>query len=55
MSVALIAIIYPMYGLEITVSQNMTVSFYFVIASLARSYLLRRVFSYVDRTFPTTK
>lgn len=55
LSVAVVAIVYPLYGLKITVAQNMSVSIWFVFASLVRSYVLRRVFSYVDRVRPSSK
>lgn len=55
LSVAVVAIVYPLYGLQITTAQNMQVSLYFVAASFARGYVLRRVFSFVDRSYPTQK
>lgn len=38
-------IVYPMLGLDVSVKQNLTITGVFFIASIIRSYLLRRVFT----------
>ncbi len=44
---ALIAqmIVFPLYDIEVTVSQNLQIGLIFTAVSIARSYFLRRVFN----------
>ena len=37
-------LIFPMFGLHVTLEQNLQMGAVFTIVSLARSYLLRRIF-----------
>jgi hypothetical protein len=37
-------IVFPMFGLEVSLSENLAIGALFTIASIARSYVLRRVF-----------
>ena len=43
------AAIFPLFGLSATLRQNMAMGAVFTIVSLARSYLLRRVFNNLRR------
>lgn len=43
---ALNLIVLPLYGFDITVAQSMQVTVIFMIASILRSYSLRRVFEW---------
>lgn len=38
--------LFPFFGWEITISQNLELSVYFTIISLVRSYLLRRFYNW---------
>ncbi|AZQ67637.1 hypothetical protein EF888_11140 [Silicimonas algicola] len=38
-------LLFPVVGLQVTVAQNLTISGAFTAVSLARSYVLRRVFA----------
>ena len=37
--------IFPMFGIETTVRQNMTIGLWFTAISIVRSYVLRRLFN----------
>ena len=37
-------IVFPLFGLEATLGQNMAIGLVFTVVSLARSYALRRAF-----------
>ena len=43
------AVIYPYFGYEITVVDNMGMTAAFVAVSLCRSYLFRRLFEWIHR------
>lgn len=38
------AIIYPMFGFDVTFKQNILITFIFTLVSLIRGYLIRRLF-----------
>jgi hypothetical protein len=38
-------IVFPIYDIEVSLSQNMQIGLIFTIVSIARSYLLRRMFN----------
>jgi membrane protein implicated in regulation of membrane protease activity len=49
-SVALTAVVLPAYGHNVTLSQNLQITFIFTVASIVRSYVLRRWFNaYIHR------
>ena len=39
------AIIYPLYGLHTTVTENASIAMIFTVVSLVRSYIWRRIFA----------
>ena len=39
------AIIYPMYGFQVTFMENVGITFIFTVVSLVRGYLVRRFFN----------
>ena len=46
-SVALISqiIVFPLVGVEASLSQNIKIGFYFTVISLIRSYIIRRLYN----------
>lgn len=42
------AIVYPLYGFEVTFSQNVGITAIFTIVSLVRGYLVRRMFCKIN-------
>lgn len=38
-------IVFPWYGIEVSISQNLQIGLIFTIASIARSYVVRRLFN----------
>lgn len=42
------ALIFPYFGLYTSFEQNMKIGFIFTLISLLRSYILRRVFNYLE-------
>jgi hypothetical protein len=44
-AVATQIIVFPLFGLKVSVSENLAIGFIFTAVSLARSYFLRRLFS----------
>ena len=44
-SIALSYIVYPMFGHGFTLSQNIGITVIFTVASIARGYIVRRVFN----------
>lgn len=44
--------IFPLFGVVIPLSSNLAIGIIFTLVSLVRSYLLRRLFNYLHRTFP---
>ena len=40
-------VVFPVFGLEVSVSQNLAIGFIFTAVSLVRSYCLRRFFNWV--------
>lgn len=50
-SVALTAVVLPAYGHNVSLSQNLQITFIFTVASIVRSYALRRWFNtYIHRS-----
>jgi hypothetical protein len=47
-------IVFPLFGLEVTLGENLAIGGLFTLASIARSYALRRVFEAI-RARPSTK
>src|SRR5512134_2968641 len=47
-------IVFPLFGLEVTLGENLAIGGLFTLASIARSYALRRVFEAI-RARPLTK
>ena len=49
--VALVAqlIVFPLYDLEVSFSQNLQIGLIFTVVSIVRSYLLRRFFNHLHR------
>lgn len=45
-SLALTAIVLPAYGHDVTFGQNVQITLIFTVASIARSYVVRRVFNH---------
>ena len=45
-AIALQAIVYPFYGWDVSMSVNMQIGLIFMIASLIRSYIIRRFFTW---------
>lgn len=43
-SVIITAIVMPLYGHDVTFSQNIQITLIFTVASIVRGYLVRRVF-----------
>lgn len=47
-------IIFPMFGIYVTIKDNMFIGLWFTVISIARSYVLRRIFT--RRTeYPATR
>lgn len=42
-------IIFPMFGMYISFTSNLKIALYFSIISIARSYILRRVFNRIGK------
>ena len=42
---ALSAVVYPMFGFPVTLAQNLSITTIFTVASIARSYAVRRWFN----------
>lgn len=38
-------IVFPCYGIEVSISQNLQIGLIFTIVSIARSYVVRRLFN----------
>ena len=47
-------IVFPLFGLRVSLDENVAIGALFTIASIARSYILRRVFEAI-RARPSTK
>jgi hypothetical protein len=47
-------IVFPLFGFEVTLGENLAIGGLFTLASIARSYALRRVFEAI-RARPLTK
>lgn len=45
-------LVFPLFGVVIPLSSNLAIGIIFTLVSLVRSYLLRRLFNYLHRTFP---
>lgn len=44
-NVIAIALIFPFFGITISLNQNLMIGVFFILTSFARSYLLRRFFN----------
>ena len=44
-SMALSAVVYPLFGFPVTLAQNLAITAIFTVASIARSYAVRRWFN----------
>lgn len=42
------SIIYPLYGMPVTISTNLQVTLWFTVISIVRSYLSRRFFNWIN-------
>lgn len=42
-------IVFPLYDIEVTISQNLQIGLIFTAVSIARSYLVRRLFNRLHR------
>ena len=42
-------VIFPMFGLQVTIGQNLKIGLCFMVISLVRSYFVRRVFEGLTR------
>jgi len=47
-SVAAGQIIYPMFGLDVNILENMGITMAFTVVAITRSYLMRRYFNWRD-------
>lgn len=45
-SVAITAVVFPLYGHEVSLSHNIQITLIFTVASVARGYVLRRFFNH---------
>jgi hypothetical protein len=45
-------IVFPLYDIEVTISQNLQIGLIFTAVSIARSYLVRRLFNRLHRIDP---
>lgn len=49
LSVALGQILFPLFGASISLEQNFVITAAFTVLSFVRSYVVRRVFNWIDR------
>ncbi len=42
-------VVFPLYGLEVSLNQNLQIGLIFTVVSIVRSYLLRRLFNALHR------
>lgn len=54
-SLAAAPIIYPLFGHAFSMVQNVGITLVFTVLSLARGYLVRRLFVWLDRFFQTSQ
>lgn len=47
-SLALNAIIFPLFGWEITLAQNLSIAAIYTVVSIVRSYFMRRLFNCIS-------
>ena len=52
-AVAAQLLVFPMFGLQVSATDNLSIATIFTIISIARSYLLRRIFNWFSRYRPT--
>lgn len=45
-------VVFPWFGIQTTLGENLTIGAIFTAVSLARSYALRRVFNWLQVRFP---
>lgn len=43
-------VIFPLFGLHPSLSQNLLIGLYFTAISIARGYVVRRVFNHINRS-----
>jgi len=48
-SVLLQRLIFPLFGIELALSENIEITLWFALASLAERFLLRRLFAWRER------
>ena len=48
LSILVQIVVFPIFGLEIKLSQNMAIALIFTFVSVARSYTLRRLFNFIS-------
>jgi hypothetical protein len=48
-------LVFPMFGVRTTLAQNMTLGIIFTVVSIARSYMLRRLFEGLHVDSPESK
>ena len=46
-------LVFPLFGLEVPLSSNLAIGAIFTVVSIARSYLVRRLFNRIRPTFPS--
>jgi hypothetical protein len=46
-SLALTALVLPLYGLDVSFGQNLQITLIFTLASIARGYGVRRLFNWI--------
>lgn len=54
-SLAAAPIVYPIFGHSFSMAQNVGITLVFTVLSLARGYLVRRLFVWLDRFFQSSK
>jgi heme/copper-type cytochrome/quinol oxidase subunit 4 len=47
-SIIITAIVMPLYGHHVTLSQNIQITLIFTVASIVRSYVMRRIFDHLQ-------
>jgi uncharacterized membrane protein len=47
-SLVLVGVVLPAYGYQVTLQQNLEITAIFTVASIVRSYVMRRVFDHLQ-------
>ena len=50
LAIATQLLVFPLFGIEAALGEHLAIGLVFVAVSLARGYLLRRLFEFLDRT-----